>query len=106
MFRTVIDSKNGKVWANHPLDQRMILVADIEENADDYLNWSQMMGKIRTAPIENGDVYWGWVKMITAINNAAESGNELALKKVEKMFDFEAKPAYTIKSDRGNPTDL
>ena len=85
MFRTVIDSKRGKIWVNHPLDQRMIEVADVDEN---------------------GDVYWGWVKMITAINNAAESGNELALKKVEKMFDFEAKPAYTIKSDRGNPTDL
>jgi len=56
---------------------------------------------------ENGDVYWGWVKMITTINNAIENGQgEAVFKKVEKMFDSEIKPAYTINSDRGNPTDL
>jgi len=56
---------------------------------------------------ESGDVYWGWVKMITTINNAIENGQgEAVFKKVEKMFDSEVKPAYTIKSDRGNPTDL
>jgi hypothetical protein len=27
-------------------------------------------------------------------------------KNFEKMFDSSVKPAYTIKSDRGNPTDL
>ena len=92
MFRTVIDSKNGKVWANHPLDQRMILVADIEENADDYLNWSQMMGKIRTAPIEKVQAF---VESL-----------EAHLKNIEKNVDKNADADYYIKSDRGNPTDL
>jgi hypothetical protein len=86
MWRTIVDTKQGKVWANHPQSQEMKLVADADEN---------------------GDVYWGWVKMITTINKAIENGHgEAVLKKVEKMFDSTIKPAYTIKSDRGNPTDL
>jgi len=92
MFRTVIDSKNGKVWANHPLDQRMILVADIEQNADEYLNWSKMMGKIRTAPIEKVQLF---VKSL-----------EAHLENIEKNVDKDIDADYTIKSDRGNPTDL
>ena len=86
MWRTIIDSKQGKIWANCPQDQEMKLVAEADENAD---------------------VYWGWVKMITTINDQIEKGNgKTILKKVEKLFDSNIKPSYTIKSDRGNPTDL
>ena len=73
MFRTVIDSKNGKVWANHPLDQRMILVADVEEDADDYLKWSKMMGQIRNAPIKKVEAF------VTSL--------EAHLKNIEKNVD-------------------
>ena len=92
MFRAVIDSKNGKVWASHPLDQRMVLVADVEEDADDYLNWSKMMGKIRTAPVEK----------VQAFTVALEAH----LKNIEKNVDLNVNLPYDIKSDRGNPTDL
>jgi len=92
MFRTVIDSKNGKVWANHPLDQRMILVADVEEDADDYLKWSEMMGKIRNAPIKKIKTF------VTALGTH--------LKNIEKNVDLDVNLPYYIKSDRGNPTDL
>jgi hypothetical protein len=92
MFRTVIDSKNGKVWANHPLDQRMILVADIEEDANDYLKWNEMMGQIRRAPIKKVEAF------VTSL--------EAHLKNIEKNVDLNVNLPYDIKSDRGNPTDL
>ena len=92
MFRAVIDSKNGKVWASHPLDQRMVLVADVEEDADDYLNWSKMMGRIRTAPDEK----------VQAFTVALEAH----LKNIKKNVDLNVNLPYDIKSDRGNPTDL
>ena len=85
MWRTVVDTKQGKVWANHPQDQHMMIVADVEEDADKYLKWNEMIAQIRTAPPEKV---------------------ELAGKIFEKMFDKKFKASDTIKSDRGNPTDL
>ena len=92
MFRTVIDSKNGKVWANHPLDQRMILVADVEEDADDYLNWSEMMGQMRNAPVKKVEVF------VMAL--------EAHIKNIEKNVDVDVNLPYTINSDRGNSEAL
>jgi len=92
MFRTVVDTKRGRVWANHPLDQRMILVADIEEDADDYLRWSEIMGQIRKAPVEK----------VEAFAMALEAN----IKKIEKNVDINVNTGYAIDSDRGNPEAL
>ena len=42
MWRTVVDTKQGKVWANHPQDQHMMIVADVDEDADKYLKWNEI----------------------------------------------------------------
>ena len=49
MWRTVVDTKQGKVWANLPTDSKMMLVADVEDNAADYLMWNKIIGSIREA---------------------------------------------------------
>jgi hypothetical protein len=51
-----------------------------------------MMGKIRTAPIEKVQLF---VKSL-----------EAHLENIEKNVDKDIDADYTIKSDRGNPTDL
>jgi hypothetical protein len=78
MWTSVVDTKQGKVWANLPSDPKMMLVADVEEDADKY---------------------WMWNKIIRAIREADG-------KKFEKTIDENIKPSYTINSDRGNPSDL
>ncbi len=78
MWTSVVDTKQGKVWANLPSDPKMMLVADVEEDADKY---------------------WMWNKIIRAIREADG-------KKLEKTIDENIKPSYTINSDRGNPSDL
>ena len=89
MWTSVIDTKQGKVWANLPSDPNLMLVADVEEDADKY---------------------WEWNKIIRAIREADESKIEvfgkLIEKKFEKTIDENIKPSYTINSDRGNPSDL
>ena len=47
MWTSVVDTKQGKVWANLPTDSKMMLVADVEDNAADYLMWNKMIGSIR-----------------------------------------------------------
>jgi transketolase len=89
MWRTVVDTKQGKVWANHPQDQHMMIVADVEEDADKYLKWNEMIAQIRTAPPEKVEFFYN-----------------VMVKKFEEMFDKKFKASDTIKSDRGNPTDL
>lgn len=78
MWTSVVDTKQGKVWANLPSDPKMMLVADVEEDADKY---------------------WMWNKIIRAIREADG-------KKFKKTIDENIKPSYTINSDRGNPSDL
>ena len=78
MWTSVVDTKQGKVWANLPSDPKMMLVADVEEDADKY---------------------WMWNKIIRAIREADG-------KKFEKTIDENVKSSYTINSDRGNPSDL
>lgn len=89
MWRSVIDTKQGKVWANHPKDQRMMVVADVEEDANKY---------------------WMWNKLVRAIREADEINIEVFGKLIEKNFkktvDSNVNLGHTIKSDRGNPTDL
>jgi hypothetical protein len=89
MWTSVIDTKQGKVWANLPSDPNLMLVADVEEDADKY---------------------WEWNKIIRAIREADESKIEVFGKLIEKKFeetiDENIKPSYTINSDRGNPSDL
>ena len=51
-----------------------------------------------------------WNKIIGSIREADASKIEVFGKLIEKKFeetiDENIKPSYTIKSDRGNPTDL
>jgi len=89
MWRAVVDTKRGKIWANIPTNPEMELVADVEEDAEKYLLWSRTIGQIRSADPDK----------IAVFGEAMEEN-------FKKMFDSEVKPAYTIKSDRGNPTDL
>ena len=89
MWRTVVDTKQGKVWANHPQDQHMMIVADIEEDADKYLKWNAMIAQIRNASPDKVEFFYN-----------------VMVKKFEEMFDKKFKPSDTIKSDRGNPSDL
>jgi|TARA_R110000824_G_scaffold283650_1_gene472005 hypothetical protein len=89
MWRTIVDTKQGKVWANHPQDHTMMEVADVEQDAEKYLKWNQMISAVRKASPEKVVFFYG-----------------VMAKNFEKMFDSSVKPAYTIKSDRGNPTDL
>ena len=89
MWRTVVDTKQGKVWANLPTDPKMMLVANIEHNADEYLMWNKLIGSIREADANNVEVF---AKLIE--------------KKFQKTVDENVKPSYTINSDRGNPSDL
>ena len=89
MWRTVVDTKQGKVWANLPTDPKMMLVANIEHNADEYLMWNKLIGSIREADPNNVEVF---------------------AKLIEKKFQIPLKPlsllGKTINSDRGNPSDL
>ena len=89
MWRTVVDTKQGKVWANLPTDPKMMLVADVEESAADYLMWNKLIGSIREADPSKVEVF-----------------GKLIEKKFEKTIDENIKSSYTINSDRGNPTDL
>jgi hypothetical protein len=89
MWRTVVDTKQGRVWANHPKDQRMIVVADVEEDAEQYFEWNKMISSIRDANPEK-------VRFIYNV----------MVKNFEKMLDKNVKPTYYINSNRGNPDDL
>ena len=89
MWRTVVDTKQGKVWANLPIDSKMMLVADVEDNAADYLMWNKIIGSIREADANKIEVF-----------------GKLIEKKFEETIDENIKPSYTINSDRGNPSDL
>ena len=53
MFKTIVDSKRGKVWVSDPIDGCLVEVADIEKDADTYLAWAETIGKFRnsTAPV-------------------------------------------------------
>ena len=57
MWRSVIDTKQGKVWANHPKDQRMMVVADVEEDANKYWMWNKLVRAIREADEINIEVF-------------------------------------------------
>ena len=46
-MKILVDTKKGKVWANTPVDERMVEVADIEKDSNDYLAWNEMVGQIR-----------------------------------------------------------
>tara|TARA_R100000808_G_C2153235_1_gene163289 strand:- start:779 stop:997 length:219 start_codon:yes stop_codon:yes gene_type:complete len=58
MFRAVVDTKQGKVWANHPFDQAMVEVADVNENAENYLVWTETLGQIRQAQPERVEKFY------------------------------------------------
>ena len=49
MWTSVVDTKQGKVWANLPSDPKMMLVADVEEDADKYWMWNKIIRAIREA---------------------------------------------------------
>ncbi len=99
MWRTVVDTKQGKVWANLPTDPKMMLVANIEHNADEYLMWNKLIGSIREMPEEQMEVYSKGIEKVE-LKFLAD------LKKFQKTIDENIKPSYTINSDRGNPSDL
>ena len=89
MWTSVVDTKQGKVWANLPSDPKMMLVADVEVNADEYLMWNELIGSIREADERNIGIF-----------------GKLIEKKFEKTIDENIKSSYTINSERGNPSDL
>ena len=97
MFKAIVNSKQGKVWANHPLDQRMIEVADVEENADQYLMWAETLGQIRNAPPERV------AKFANLLNKHITF---LSKKKIENNVDENVNLGNNINSDRGNPEGL
>ena len=57
MWTSVVDTKQGKVWANLPSDPKMMLVADVEEDADKYWEWNKIIRAIREMPEEQMEVY-------------------------------------------------
>ena len=89
MWTSVIDTKQGKVWANLPSDPNLMLVADVEEDADKYWEWNKIIRAIREADANKIEVF-----------------GKLIEKKFEETIDENIKPSYTINSDRGNPSDL
>jgi len=95
----VVDTKQGKVWANLPTDPKMMLVADVEEDADKYWEWNKIIHGIRETDESEMKVF---AKLIEN-----ESLKFLVdQKKFKKTIDENIKPSYTINSDRGNPSDL
>ena len=99
MWTSVVDTKQGKVWANLPSDPKMMLVADVEEDADKYWEWNKIIRGIRELDESKMEVYGKLIEK--------ESAKFLAdLKKFKKTIDENIKPSYTINSDRGNPSDL
>lgn len=48
-FTSVVDSKSGRVWINHPASNKMELVANAKEDADLYGKWAFVIAKIRNS---------------------------------------------------------
>ena len=89
-MKILVDTKKGKVWANTPVNEKMVEVADIEKDSDDYLAWNEMVGQIRAN--EDEDVLAIFEKIVA--------------EKFKKDVDSNGSSGYSINSDRGNPSDL
>ena len=62
-MRILVDTKKGKVWANTPVNEKMVEVADIEKDSSDYLAWNEMVGQIRAH--EDEDVLTIFEKIVS-----------------------------------------
>lgn len=51
VFKSVIDSKNGRIWINDPLKgEKLILVAEITKDRELYMEMLSYITKIRDNP--------------------------------------------------------
>ena len=89
-MKILVDTKKGKVWANTPENEKMVEMADIEKDSNDYLAWNEMVGQIRAH--EDEDVLVIFEKIVA--------------EKFKKGVDLNGSSGYSINSDRGNPSDL
>lgn len=51
VFKSVIDSKNGRIWINNPSKgEKLILVADITKDRELYMEMLSYITKLRDSP--------------------------------------------------------
>ena len=63
-FISVVDSKNRKVWINHPLTNEMKLVANAGDNELHYERWEEVIQGIREASPERLNIMMGIVQTL------------------------------------------
>ena len=90
MWRTIVDTKQGKVWANIPPTNEMMVVADADINPEDYFQLNKIIKEIRDEHDEQR------LKIF----------EKLMEKNFEKTVDPDINLGHNINSDRGNPSDL
>ena len=89
-MKILVDTKKGKVWANTPVSEKMVEVADIEKDNYNYLAWNEMLGEIRAN--DDSDVLSIFEKILE--------------EKLKKGVDSNGSSGYPLNSDRGNPEAL
>ena len=91
MWRTIVNSRLGKVWTSAPNQTGMYLVADLEDDQEHYYDTIINITHLRNL---EGDE--------ESINIAY---NEYK-KNFEKTVDPDVNLGHNLNSDRGNPSDL
>ena len=91
MWRTIVNSRLGKVWTSAPNQTGMYLVADVEDDQEHYHDTIINITYLRNL---EGDE--------ESINIAY---NEYK-KNFKKTVDPDVNLGHNINSDRGNPSDL